>query len=87
MTEFVVTNRFKKDVRKLSVDGKKRLSKALELFDDNIDHPSLHTEKLAGTQNIWSARLSLQLRMTFSKKNAETLILRRIGTHQIYQNP
>ena len=87
LAEFIITNRFRKDVKKLSADGKKRLSKVLDLFEENTNHPSLHIEKIAGTQNIWSVRLSLHLRMTFNKKNTETIVLRRIGTHHVYQNP
>lgn len=87
MTKFIITNRFRKDIKKLSADGKKKVSKAFDLLENDSDHPSLHVEKLTGTDNIWSLRLSIQLRMTFSKRNSETIILRRIGTHQIYQKP
>ena len=87
MTDFIITNRFKKDVKNLSNDGKKKLSKALELLGENPDHPSLHIEKITGTYNIWSIRLSIHLRMTFTKIDSQTLILRRIGTHRVYKKP
>ena len=87
MTKFIIINRFRKDIKKLSADGKKKVSKAFDLLEKNIDHPSLHVEKLTGTDNIWSLRLSIHFRMSFSKRNSETIILRRIGTHQIYQKP
>jgi mRNA interferase RelE/StbE len=86
LTNFIITTRFRKDIKKLSTEGKKKLSKALDLLEENLDHPSLHIEKITGTDNIWSVRLSIHLRMTFSKINSKTLILRRIGTHRIYES-
>jgi mRNA-degrading endonuclease YafQ of YafQ-DinJ toxin-antitoxin module len=87
LTEFIITNRFRKDVKKLTSDGKKKLSKVLGLLEENPDHPSLHIEKITGTDNILSARLSIHLRMTFTKLDSQTLILRRIGTHGVYKKP
>jgi len=87
LTKFVISNRFIKDVKGLSKNERDKLGKTLDLLEKNPDHPSLKIEKLTGTENIWSVRLSIHYRMTFIKKEKDTFILRRIGTHQIYKRP
>lgn len=80
------TNRFKKEFNRLPEQIQKRTLKQLELFLQNPHHPSLNTKKMEGYGDIWEARITRGYRFTFKieKVNYE---LRRIGTHDILDNP
>ena len=78
---------FIKDFAKLPATAKGRFEKQLNLLLENPRHPSLRLKKMAGQQiDIWEARISRSMRFTFHVEG-NTYILRRIGTHDILQNP
>lgn len=59
--------------------------KAFSLFVENPKHPSLHIEKLMGS-NIWSMRLSEGNRLFFLWINEKAIMLVDIGHHDKYKN-
>lgn len=65
---------------KLAGAEKRGVGKTLTLLGDNPRHPSLRVKKIGGRKNIWEARPSKRLRMTF-EMSGETIIMRNVGEH------
>lgn len=82
----IQTARFKKDFAGLPTVIQKRALKQLGLFFENPKHPSLRVKKMQGYPDIWEGRISKGYRFTFSLTQ-ESIILRRIGTHDILKKP
>jgi len=74
------TDRFKKAWRKLSAKDKRLANKAIENLTVNMSYPSLRVKRIKGTGNIWEARASQSLRITF-QLDADTIVLRNIRHH------
>ena len=74
------TDRFKKAWRELSEADRIRARKALGKMMVDLRYPSLRVKRMQGTLNIWEARVSRSIRLTFEIHN-DTLILRNIGRH------
>lgn len=80
------SKRFLKEYIKLPEAIRKKLDrKFLQLIRD-YRHPSLETKKMVNHQSIWEMRIDYHYRVTFEIKN-DVLILRRVGTHEIYRKP
>ncbi len=56
----------------------------LALFLDEPVHPSLRVKRIRGTAGIWE--MSITNRLTF-ELDGETVVLRRIGTHDLLRRP
>lgn len=82
MIQFLRTERFKKDFKRLPNDIQDRAGKALELFVSNPRHPSLHVKKMEGAPDIWELRVTDNYRITFQFVQ-EGVLLRRVGTHDV----
>lgn len=80
------TNRFKKDFARLPDHIKSQAVKQFQLFFENPEHPSLNIKKMKGVSNIWEGRISKGYRITFNW-DGKTIIMRRIGTHDVLNNP
>ena len=74
------TERFKKAWMQLTLEEKKLGQKAIVNLSANIRYPSLRAKKIKGVENIWEARVSHSLRMTFQIEG-DVVILRNIGHH------
>lgn len=74
------TARFRKAFEQLTKGEKELGRKAITNLAVNTRYPSLRTKKIQGAENIWEARASLSLRMTFQIEG-NTIILRNIGHH------
>jgi mRNA interferase RelE/StbE len=74
------TGQFEQAYEKLSRAEKESVQKALSLLEENPGYPSLHIKKLEGTRDIWEARPSRRLRMTFQMEG-EMIIMRNVGEH------
>jgi mRNA interferase RelE/StbE len=74
------TARFKKAWMKLNEEEKDLARKALRNLTADLRYPGLRVKKMQGVENIWEARVSRSLRMTFQIKG-DTIILRNIGRH------
>jgi mRNA-degrading endonuclease RelE of RelBE toxin-antitoxin system len=84
--KFVWLPRFKRDYKKLTPQSKKRINHALLQMERDLEHPSLETKKLKGTNSIWEARASKSLRITFNLKG-KLIILRTVGEHKVLNRP
>ncbi len=74
------TEQFEQAYEKLTKAEKRSVRKALTLLGDNSKHPSLRVKKMEGRKNIWEARPSKRLRMTFEMAG-EIILMRNVGEH------
>lgn len=78
--------RFERDYKKLPPVNKEKVNKALLKMEKDLRYPSLFIKKIKGTENIWEARASDSLRITFSLEG-NVVYLRTTGSHDILKNP
>lgn len=78
--------RFKRDYYKLSHQVRKKINNALTRMEIDLQYPSLCVKKIKGTIDIWEARASDSLRITFTLKNNQ-IYLRTAGEHDTLKNP
>jgi mRNA-degrading endonuclease RelE of RelBE toxin-antitoxin system len=78
--EVFVTEQFEQAYQKLTDDERRSVRKALSLLGENLRHPSLRVKKMEGRENIWEARPSKRLRMTFELLEG-IIIVRNVGEH------
>ncbi len=62
----------------------KKVIKTLNILSINPFYPSLHIEKLLGTE-IWSCRIDKNSRIFFSWSNRTSIYLVDIGPHDKYR--
>ena len=74
------TGRFKKAWGQLTKGEQALAQKAITNLVGNIRYPALRVKKIKGTENIWEARVSRSLRITF-QMGGNAIILRNIGHH------
>jgi len=77
---------FKKSYKKLPEEMRTLVEKALRLFLNNPQHPSLHNKKMEGTEGIWEIRVTRDYRITYEKIEGG-VFLRKLGTHHILNRP
>ena len=78
--EILFTEQFEQAYERLTSAEKRSIRKALTLLGDNPEHPSLRIKKMEGRKNIWEARPSKRLRMTFEMAG-EIIFMRNVGEH------
>lgn len=79
----VRSNRFLKDFRNLaSKEDQKRIIRALELIGQDIQHPSLRVKRIQGTESLWEASASMDLRIVF-EMTGDAIFLYRCGHHDV----
>ena len=78
--EIVFTEQFEQAYEKLTSVEKQSVRKALALLGGNLRHSSLRVKKMEGRKNIWEARPSKRLRMTFEIAG-EIVVMRNLGEH------
>jgi mRNA interferase RelE/StbE len=74
------TERFQRAYAELDDAQVELVKKALRLLAANPRHPSLRLKKMQGTAEIWEARASRSLRLTFELRG-EVILLRNVGAH------
>jgi len=74
------TARFKKAWQDLAEEEKVLGRKALRNLATDLQYPALRVRKLKGVDDIWEARVSRSLRLTFQLEG-NTITLRNIGRH------
>ena len=77
---------FKKNYEKLPKEIQDRFREKLVLLMENFRHHSLRAKKMQSKEDIWEASISDNYRITFNIIG-NTIILRKIGTHDILRNP
>ncbi len=85
--EVLFTEQFDQAYERLTSAEKRSVRKALALLGDNPNYPDLRVKKMEGRKNIWEARPSKRLRMTF-EMSGEIIVLRNVGEHdQVLKRP
>lgn len=80
-------HQFKKCYDNLPSQIKKKVDSKIRLFLINFRHPSLHTKKIKGCENIWEMRIDIKYRITF-EVIGDTIFLRVVGNHdEVLKNP
>lgn len=74
------TARFKKSWNELSEMEKTLARKALVNLATDLRYPALRVKKMHGVGDIWEARVSHSVRLTFQIGDGK-IILRNIGRH------
>lgn len=79
-----------KEIRAIHQKHKKlavRIEKQVALFEENPQHPSLRTHKLAGSMgNMWSISITMSIRMVYILLDKNTALFIKIGTHdEVYK--
>ncbi len=80
--KFIYLPHFKRDYKKLSSPSKEKVKKALLQMEKDLKYPSLQVKKIKGIKNIWEARASESLRITFNLEG-KIITLRTVGEHDI----
>lgn len=74
------TDRFRRAYQELRPEDQALADKAIRFLAADTRHPSLRVKKIQGTEGIWEARVSRNIRMTFEMQG-DLIILRNIGAH------
>ena len=76
------SRRFKKEYNRIPKEIQKAFDQKLQLFLQDISHPSLRVKRIEGTKDRWEGSVTMKYRFTF-QFSENTLIFRTIGTHDI----
>ena len=75
---------FQKDFDRLDPTIQRRAEKAYELWEENPYHPSLQFKCINKTKNIWSVRVTRNIR-TLGVWKDDTIVWFWIGNHDEYE--
>lgn len=78
--------RFLRQYAKLPPAIQKKVDRRLKLLAEDIRHPGVKAKKMTGFDDIWEGRVDEHYRFTF-KIVDDTIVLRAVGTHEIYRKP
>jgi len=82
------SERFKDAFKKLDLQIRKKVERALRLFIQNPRHPSLHTKKIQGKKDVWEVRVDIHYRFTFDVTDEGVHRLRNVDNHdECLKNP
>jgi mRNA-degrading endonuclease RelE of RelBE toxin-antitoxin system len=84
--KFIRQEPFVRMYAKLPPAIRKKVDRQLFNLAQDIRHPALYARKMTGVGDIWEARVNSHYRMTFQITD-NVIILRKVGTHDIYRNP
>jgi mRNA interferase RelE/StbE len=76
------SRRFKKEYLSLPKEVQQAFDEKLQLFLQDISHPSLRFKRIQGTKDRWEGSVTKKYRFSFQFSD-ETVLLRAIGTHDI----
>ena len=77
---------FDRQYGRIPLDIRKKVDRILSLLLQDLRHPGIKARKMINVGDIWEARVGDHHRITFQLV-ADTIVLRRVGTHEIYRNP
>lgn len=77
---------FEKLFARLPQDIRDTTYEKLDLLLKNPSHPSLRVKKIKGAQDIWEMSVTMNYRITFEVLEEE-IYLRKIGTHDVLNQP
>ena len=83
MYKITYTPRFKKSFSNLTNVEKQQFQKKMEIFIENVLHPSLRTKKLQGQKNLYESSINMDIRIIWYFENEELIVLIDIGHHDV----
>ena len=83
MYKISYTSRFKKSYATLTNVEKQQFQKKMEIFIENVLHPSLRTKKLHGHKDLYESSINMDIRIIWYFENEELIILIDIGHHDV----
>ena len=78
------SRKFKKEYNKLPKEIQKAFDQELQLFLQNMSHPSLRVKRIQGTKDRWEGSVTMKYRFTFEFLE-NGVIFRTIGTHNVLE--
>lgn len=89
--QFEYSNRFIKDYKNLDPKIQDKIEDVIQVLGTDRFYPGLKTKKVQGIPKpwagkVWEAYIDGSFRITYHLEN-DTIVLRRCGTHQIYDHP
>lgn len=84
--KLIFTRSFIRDYRKLPKEIQKQADRKLELLKVNRRHPSLRVHKIKKTNDVLEGSITKNCRFSF-RIEYDSYILRRVGSHDIIENP
>ena len=85
MYKITYTERFKKSFKRLNKQEQIQFQNKMELFINNVLHPSLRTKKIKGIDNFYESSINMDIRIIWYFENEELIILVDIGHHDIFK--
>ena len=86
------SSRFSRDLKRLarrSPELREKITKTLNLLEENPFHPSLHTHKLKGNlSGVWSCSVDYDYRILFEfvidpESQENSILLLALGSHDV----
>lgn len=77
---------FVRQYAKLPAAIRKKVDQQVRRLAEDIRHPGLAARKMVNREAIWEARIDYQYRVTF-QISSSVIVMRRVGTHEIYRKP
>ncbi len=81
--KIVLTDKFKKNYKKLDSNVKKQLNKKIEIMQVNPMHPSLRTKWIQGTNDLFEFSVNMDVRVIWHYAGEQLILLLDIGHHDI----
>jgi mRNA-degrading endonuclease RelE of RelBE toxin-antitoxin system len=81
--EILFSTRFKKSFSKLQYQEKKLFYNKLSLFIENHRHPSPRTKKIKGSEILFESSINMSIRVIWTYKNENLILMIDIGHHDI----
>lgn len=78
--EIILTEQFQQAYSRLTLAEKRAVQKALVILREDSRYPGLRVKKMQGPRDIWEARASKRVRLTFEMAG-DTLLMRNVGEH------
>lgn len=85
MYKLVYTPRFKKSFNSLTITEKTQFKNKMNLFVENVLHPSLRTKKLQGQTDLYESSINMDIRIIWYFENEELIVLVDVGHHDIFR--
>lgn len=80
--KFRLTDRFKKDYKKLPTHIQQRVDQKLKFMLQDLRHPSLRVHKIQGVEGLWEFSVTMKYRVLFEIEG-EFYVLLGVGPHKI----
>lgn len=83
--KMAVTERFKKNFKKLSENEKRMVKNKLEILKLNPLHPSLRSKRIKGVKDLFECSVNMDLRIIWYYEGNKIIVLLDIGHHNVLE--